>query len=216
MADRSARLAGALTREHGVGRGDVVMTLIGNRPEWVLTMVACFRIGAVALACNEQLRAHDLALRLEAARPRVIVADERDLGELTAAGPACPVITIPDETLFDGRAGAGRRARAARPVPDHVHQRHHRRAGRGGPRSALPARPAPAGRALAGRAARRPGVVHGGHAAGRSRPATRSSRRGCAAPPRCCTITGSTRRSASSCSPPSGSTSCAWPRPSTA
>ena len=36
------------------------MTLIGNRPEWVLTMVACFRIGAVALACNEQLRAKDL------------------------------------------------------------------------------------------------------------------------------------------------------------
>ncbi|HSC03095.1 MAG TPA: AMP-binding protein, partial [Solirubrobacteraceae bacterium] len=61
VSDRSARLAGALSRAHGVGRGDVVMTLIGNRPEWVLGMVACFRIGAVALACNEQLRAHDLA-----------------------------------------------------------------------------------------------------------------------------------------------------------
>ena len=36
------------------------MTLIGNRPEWVLTMVACFRLGAVALPCNEQLRAKDL------------------------------------------------------------------------------------------------------------------------------------------------------------
>ena len=33
------------------------MMLIGNRPEWVLAMVACFRIGAVALPCNEQLRA---------------------------------------------------------------------------------------------------------------------------------------------------------------
>ena len=77
------------------------MTLIGNRPEWVLRMVACFRIGAVALACNEQLRAHDLALRIEAARPRVILADERDLGELSAVKPPCPVITIPDETLFE-------------------------------------------------------------------------------------------------------------------
>ncbi len=36
------------------------MTLIGNRPEWVLAMVACFRIGAVVLPCNEQLRASDL------------------------------------------------------------------------------------------------------------------------------------------------------------
>ena len=68
VADRSARLAGTLAA-HGVARGDVVMTLIGNRPEWVLTMVACFRIGAVALPCNEQLRAHDLALRIAAARP---------------------------------------------------------------------------------------------------------------------------------------------------
>ena len=100
VSDGSARLAGALSRDHEVGRGGVVMTLIGNRPEWVLTMVACFRIGAVALACNEQLRAHDLALRIAAAKPSLIVADERNLAELSAANPACPVITIPDESLF--------------------------------------------------------------------------------------------------------------------
>ncbi len=106
VADRSAGLAGTLARRHAVARGDVVMTLIGNRPEWVLTMVACFRIGAVALACNEQLRAHDLALRIEAARPSLIVADERNLAELSAAGPACPVIAIPDETLFEAAQAA--------------------------------------------------------------------------------------------------------------
>ena len=44
-----ARLAGTLTG-HGIRRGDVLMTLIGNRAEWVLTMVACFRLGAIALA----------------------------------------------------------------------------------------------------------------------------------------------------------------------
>jgi acetyl-CoA synthetase len=100
LADRSARLAGTL-RRHGVGRGDVVMTVIGNRPEWVLTMVACFRIGAVTLACNEQLRAKDLALRVAAAAPRLIVADDRDLSELSAADPPCRVLTVPDERLFD-------------------------------------------------------------------------------------------------------------------
>ncbi|HKO28005.1 MAG TPA: AMP-binding protein [Solirubrobacteraceae bacterium] len=97
VAERSSRLAGALSRDHAVGRGDVVMMLIGNRSEWVLSMVACFRIGAVALPCNEQLRAHDLAVRIEAAEPSLIVADERNLAELSAAGPRCPVITIPDE-----------------------------------------------------------------------------------------------------------------------
>ncbi len=104
VADASARLAGTLVAR-GVTRGDVVMTLIGNRPEWVLTMVACFRIGAVALPCNEQLRAKDLRQRLDAAQPRLVVADARNTGELEAAGvdghgePA--VILIPDAALLD-------------------------------------------------------------------------------------------------------------------
>jgi acyl-coenzyme A synthetase/AMP-(fatty) acid ligase len=100
VSDRSARLAGTLTR-HGITRGDLVMTLIGNRPEWVLTMVACFRIGAVALPCNEQLRAKDLRLRLDSARPKLIVADERNLNELSSARPDCEVLSIPDEMLYD-------------------------------------------------------------------------------------------------------------------
>jgi acyl-coenzyme A synthetase/AMP-(fatty) acid ligase len=105
VADSAARMAGGLLAR-GVTRGDVVMTLIGNRPEWVLTMVACFRIGAVALPCNEQLRAKDLRQRLAVARPRLIVADERNAGELTAALDAegnqkCEVILIPDASLLD-------------------------------------------------------------------------------------------------------------------
>ncbi len=101
VADASARLAGTLVAR-GVTRGDVVMTLIGNRPEWVLTMVACFRIGAVALPCNEQLRAKDLRQRLDAAQPKLIVADARNAVELEAAGiEAGPgLILIPDEALF--------------------------------------------------------------------------------------------------------------------
>jgi acyl-coenzyme A synthetase/AMP-(fatty) acid ligase len=104
VADRSARLAGTLAAR-GVGRGDVVLTLIGNRSEWVLAMVACFRIGAVALPCNEQLRAKDLRQRLDAAHPKLVVADERNASELSAAAPeptGMGIILIPDETVFDG------------------------------------------------------------------------------------------------------------------
>jgi acyl-coenzyme A synthetase/AMP-(fatty) acid ligase len=99
VADRSARLAGTLTHR-GVARGDVVMTVIGNRPEWVLTMIACFRLGAVALACNEQLRAADLAQRISSTAPKLIVADDRNLAELSGARPECAVLTIPDESLY--------------------------------------------------------------------------------------------------------------------
>ena len=103
VAGRSATLAGTLGT-HGVGHGDVVMTLIGNRPEWVLTMVACFRIGAVVLPCTEQLRAKDLRLRLEIAKPKLIIADARNVGEVEASRPDCTVLTVPDEDLFSAPA----------------------------------------------------------------------------------------------------------------
>ncbi len=95
IADCSARLAGRLTRGYGVQQGDLVLMVIGNRPEWVLAMVACFRIGAVALPCNEQLRAKDLRYRLDAAKPKLILADDRNASEIEAARPDCPVEYIP-------------------------------------------------------------------------------------------------------------------------
>ena len=88
----SAGLSGALAAR-GVGRGDVVMTLVGNRVEWVLTMLACWRMGAIALPCNTQLRRHDLELRGAVANPVLCVGDEELLGELP---PAIPAMTMAD------------------------------------------------------------------------------------------------------------------------
>jgi acetyl-CoA synthetase len=76
------------------------VTVVGNRPQWVLTMVACFRIGAVVLPCNEQLRVKDLRMRLDVARPAAMVADERDRHELEAAAPDCPLLWAGDADLF--------------------------------------------------------------------------------------------------------------------
>ena len=98
VAEASARAAGALAAR-GVGRGDVVMTLVGNRPEWVLAMLACFRLGAVALPCTEQLRPADLRARLAIARPRLVVCDERNLGVLGEAAPDADVLTVPGPEL---------------------------------------------------------------------------------------------------------------------
>jgi acyl-coenzyme A synthetase/AMP-(fatty) acid ligase len=78
---RSAGLSGAFAAR-GVGRGDVVMTLVGSRPEWVLALLACWRMGAVALPCNPQLRRKDLELRARAAGPKLAVGEDRFLGEL--------------------------------------------------------------------------------------------------------------------------------------
>ena len=99
IARESAALAGSL-RQQGVGRGDAVMTVIGNRPQWVLAMVACFRIGAVVVPCNEQLRAADLRQRLSIVGPTALLADERNETELVAAQPACPVLWCDDPALY--------------------------------------------------------------------------------------------------------------------
>ena len=100
VSDRSARLAGALAAR-GVGRGDVVMTVVGNRPEWAYAMVACWRLGAVALPCTEQLRPTDLRARMETAEPRAVIADARDLELVETAGFDGPLLTVPDEALFE-------------------------------------------------------------------------------------------------------------------
>jgi acyl-coenzyme A synthetase/AMP-(fatty) acid ligase len=85
VAEGAAGVAGAL-HAAGVRRGDTVLTLIGNRPEWVLAMVACFRQGYVVLPCNEQLRAKDLRMRLAICAPAAVVADPRNAEVLGAAG----------------------------------------------------------------------------------------------------------------------------------
>ncbi|MEA2366274.1 MAG: acetyl-CoA synthetase, partial [Thermoleophilaceae bacterium] len=100
VADRSARLAGALAAS-GVGSGDVVMTVIGNRPEWAYAMLACWRLGAVAQPCTEQLRPADLRARMDAVEPRAVVADARDLDLVAESGFSGPVLAVPDDRLFD-------------------------------------------------------------------------------------------------------------------
>jgi acetyl-CoA synthetase len=81
LAAMSAGLSGAMA-SRGVHREDVVMTLVGNRLEWVLAMLACWRMGAVALPCNTQLRRKDLELRVSAANPALVIGEEGLLGEM--------------------------------------------------------------------------------------------------------------------------------------
>ena len=157
---RGAEAAAARLHALGVRRGDVVLTLLGNQPEWVLAMVACFRQGSVVLPCTEQLRAKDLRLRLAVAEPRAIVADERNGDVLRDAGWDGPVVWPRLRRAPASAPPAAARLGARRPVPDHVHVRDGRRAEGGAARAALPRRPARAGRALARPAAGRPRLVH--------------------------------------------------------
>ena len=92
---RSAGLSGAMAAR-GVKRGDAVMTLAGSRIEWVLTMLACFRMGAVAMPCNPQLRRKDLEVRVRGANPKLCVGEEELLNELPDDVPAMTMSDVAD------------------------------------------------------------------------------------------------------------------------
>jgi acyl-coenzyme A synthetase/AMP-(fatty) acid ligase len=64
-------------------------------------MVACFQIGAVALPCTEQLRPKDLRDRMDLTEPRIVVADERDADAVREAGFDGPLLTVPDDSLYE-------------------------------------------------------------------------------------------------------------------
>jgi hypothetical protein len=152
--ERSARLAGALRRA-GVGRGDVVMTLIGNRPEWVLSMSRAFASARSCCPAPSSCAPRTCAC----AWPSRARADHRRRAQpRRARGGGCGRnLRRAARARRDACSPPSRRPRRAggdRPLPDHLHERHRRRAEGGGARPALPLRPAPAGRALAGRARR--------------------------------------------------------------
>jgi acetyl-CoA synthetase len=99
LSAHAAGLAGTLA-ERGLRQGDVVMTLIGNRSDWVLSMLACFRMGIIVLPCNEQLRGKDLRLRMDVAAPSLVLADRRNATQLNQARPDCDVLTVPDPSIY--------------------------------------------------------------------------------------------------------------------
>ena len=72
LLDETARFAGAL-RGLGVGKGDRVVIYMPMIPEAVIAMLACARLGAVHSVVFGGFAAHELATRIDDARPAAIV-----------------------------------------------------------------------------------------------------------------------------------------------
>jgi propionyl-CoA synthetase len=72
LLDLTARFAGAL-RANGVERGDRVVIYMPMIPEAVVAMLACARLGAVHSVVFGGFAAHELATRIDDARPKAIV-----------------------------------------------------------------------------------------------------------------------------------------------
>ncbi|WP_022708031.1 propionyl-CoA synthetase [Paracoccus zeaxanthinifaciens] len=73
LRDRTARLAGALA-ERGVGAGDRVIIYMPMVPEALVAMLACARLGAIHSVVFGGFASHELAVRIDDAQPRAIIA----------------------------------------------------------------------------------------------------------------------------------------------
>src|SRR3990172_9381190 len=72
LRDAVARVAGALRRQ-GVQKGDRVIIYMPMVPEAVMAMLACARIGAVHSVVFGGFAAHELAKRIDDAKPKLIL-----------------------------------------------------------------------------------------------------------------------------------------------
>src|ERR1700730_3070482 len=72
MDDESTRLAHALAGM-GVGHGDRVATLLGNRPEQVVSFFAALKLGAVQVPINTAYKGEFLSHQLADAAARVFI-----------------------------------------------------------------------------------------------------------------------------------------------
>ncbi len=72
LRDRVALFAGGL-RSLGVEKGDTVVIYMPMVPEAAVAMLACARIGAIHSVVFGGFAAHELAIRIDDARPKVVV-----------------------------------------------------------------------------------------------------------------------------------------------
>ncbi|MGY6549688.1 MAG: propionyl-CoA synthetase [Roseinatronobacter sp.] len=73
MRDQVALLAGALAAQ-GVTKGDRVIIYMPMVPEALMAMLACARLGAIHSVVFGGFAAHELAVRIDDARPKAIIA----------------------------------------------------------------------------------------------------------------------------------------------
>ena len=92
----------AALRALGVEPGDRVVVRIADTPALVYVLLAAHAIGAVPIPTYVQLRADDLAYRLQDSGARFAVASAELLDEMETAVAATPDVTL---AVADGRAG---------------------------------------------------------------------------------------------------------------
>lgn len=105
FAARIERAATALKQELGVGRGDRVAILSLNRPDYLVLLYACARLGAMLVPLNWRLAIAEQLFILTDAGAKVLVLEQAFEGILPQLAPATSVVGLdfvpPRGTTFE-------------------------------------------------------------------------------------------------------------------
>lgn len=96
------RRAAAGLRRMGVGKGDVVMNLLRNCPEFAFSFLGAARLGAATTTANPFYTPHEIHRQAEAAGAKLVVTEACAVEKVRefAAGKGIPVVTV--DGRFDG------------------------------------------------------------------------------------------------------------------
>lgn len=99
LAARVERTATALKQELGVGRGDRVAILSLNRPDYLVLLYACARLGAILVPLNWRLAVAEQRFILTDAGAKVLVLEQAFAGVLPELAPGTAVIGMTSRHL---------------------------------------------------------------------------------------------------------------------
>lgn len=94
FAARIERTATVLQQELGVGRGDRVAILSLNRPDYLVLLYACARLGAMLVPLNWRLAVAEQLFILSDAGAKVLVLEQAFEGVLVELGRTAPGISV--------------------------------------------------------------------------------------------------------------------------
>ncbi len=104
LAALSSRVGNAL-REQGVARGDRVLILLPDSPEFIAAFFGTAKIGAIAVPVNPFARAADYIHYLENSEPRAAIVHSEALAEFLPASSGraqMPIVLVGDEEIETG------------------------------------------------------------------------------------------------------------------
>ncbi|AHK27580.1 2-succinylbenzoate--CoA ligase [Rhodococcus opacus PD630] len=95
LENRSTRTAAVLAA-HGVGRGDRVVLLLTNRPEFLEVMLAATRLGAIAVPVNFRLSPGEVRFIVADSDATVVVVEDSLTGLAAEVDESVPVLVVGD------------------------------------------------------------------------------------------------------------------------